>query len=241
MSTPSASSSGDYGGGNPCPDVSEGLGCHSSSDGDFDGDESPDEIHVYARTLPSGFPRSWVLGAELASGEVVQARGRWWPGSVVGEPPKGADWWSGYPEVVTVLDLDGDGTDEAFVKIVEHVLHGGSVPEHAIFALRRDTLVPLRDEDGEIFIVPLGGVSYFGHGMRCTDIRGDARRELVMLRVENAATPTPDWSMRFYQLRGTRLIFVSRREGVMEREGFPDPDVDAFYRLRCDGVRVAPW
>lgn len=239
--SPSPTSSGGYGGGDPCPDVSEGAGCRSVATGDLDGDGTPDEIHVYARTLPSGFPRAWVIEARLGSGEMVRAGERWWPSSVVGEPPAGADWWSGYPEAVATFDLDGDGTDEALVKVVEHVLHGGSIPDHALFDLRRNTLVPLRDEDGETFIIPLSGISYFGHGMRCRDTHGDERRELVLLRVENAATSTPDWSMRFYELRGTKLVLVLRREGVMTRQGFPDPEVDAFYRLRCDGVRVALW
>lgn len=239
--TPSPTPTGDFGGGEPCPDIRDGRGCRSVLTGDLDGDGTPDEIRVYAHTLESGFPESWVLEAELGSGEVVRARGRWWPGSVVGAPPEGADWWSGYPETVAVFDLDGDGTDEAFVKVVEHVLHGGSVPDHVIFDLRRKSLVPLRGEDGETFLVPLGGVSYFGHGLRCADTVGNARRELVVLRVENAATSSPDWSMRFYELRGTKLVLVLRREGVMTREGFPDPDVDAFYHLRCDGVRIEPW
>lgn len=231
----------DFGGGDPCPDNNSGFGCRSSMAGDLDGDGAPDEVRVYARTLPSGYPDSWVLEAELGSGAVVETRSRWWPGSTVGEPPPGADWWSGYPEAVALFDLDGDGRDEAFVKVIEHVLHGGSVPDHAIFTVRTGRLVPLRGEDGEIFIVPLGGVSYFGHGMRCRDTDGDARRELVVLRVENAATSSPDWSRRFYELRGTTLVQTGRKEGTMSRDGFPDPDVDAFYRLRCDGVRVEPW
>ncbi|MQB01338.1 MAG: hypothetical protein GEU78_13770 [Actinobacteria bacterium] len=194
-----------------------------------------------ARTGPDGYPRSWVLEISLAAGRGVVAEQRWWPGSTVGRPPEGADWWSGYPQTVAVFDLEGDGRDEVFVKVIEHILHGGSVPDHAIFTLRRGRLVPLRGEDGEIFIVPLGGVSYFGHGMRCNDITGDGRRELVVLRVENAATSTPDWSRRFYELRGTTLVLIGRKEGTIARDGFPDPDVDLFYRLRCDGTEVRLW
>lgn len=238
---PSPTPSGGFGGGEPCPDIDEGFGCRSSLEGDFDGDGAEDEARVSARTRADGYPRSWRLELRLSTGERIDADPRWWPGSTVGKPPEGADWWSGYPQTVAVFDLEGDGRDEIFVKVIEHILHGGSVPDHAIFTLRQGRLLPLRGEDKEIFIVPLGGVSYFGHGMRCKDTTGDGRRELVVLRVENAATTSPDWSRRYYELRGTTLRLIDRKEGTITREGFPDPDVDAFYRLRCAGAEVRLW
>lgn len=227
-----------YGGGDPCPDIEEDVGCRSVVSGDLDGDGAPDELHVQARTAADGFPSSWELFAVLSRGDRAAAEPGWWPQQSIGPPPGGADWWIGYPQAIALLDVDGDGRDEALVKIVEHVLHGGSVPDHALYRLERGRLQPLRHPDGEPFIFEIGGLPSYGDGLRCRDVVGDGTRELIRVRVENAVYPEPRWKRSVYVFKGMRLFRVARSTGTMVRRGFPDPRIDALYELRCDGVRL---
>ena len=227
-----------YGGGDPCPDIKDGIGCRSSASGDFDGDGEADELRVEAVTGDDGFPSSWRLFATFASGRDVEARGGWWTEQSVGAPPESADWWIGYPAAVAAFDVDGDGRDEGFVKIVEHVLHGGSVPDHSLFRVKGGRLKPLEDENGNRFEFVVGGLPSYGGGLRCRDRVGDEARELITVRVENAVYPTPRWKRSVYVFRGDRLFRVGRSTGTMKRQGFPDPKIDAFYKLRCDGVSL---
>lgn len=230
--------SGSYGGGEPCPDVEAGIGCRSVVSGDIDGDGGRDHVYVQAEVAADGFPASWKLFVETAAGRTTSAAAGWWPEQSIGAPPKGTDWWIGYPEAMATLDIDGDGRDEALIKIVEHVLHGGSVPDVALFRLHGGRLQPLRDADGEPFIFTIGGLPSYGDGLRCRDVVGNNSRELIRVRVENAVYPEPRWKRSVYVFKGMRLLRVARSTGTMVRQGFPDPRINAFYELRCDGVRL---
>ena len=226
-----------YGGGEPCPrdDKNRGVGCSSSVTGDFDGDGAHDTMRISAQLDRDGFPRAWTMEVSLASGTELSPAEPWWPKQTAQAPPPDAPWWVGYPEVLAALDADGDGSDEALVKLIEDVLHGGSIPKVALFAVREDALVQVA-RDGEPLAFAVGGVSNYGEGMRCPDEDGDEMSELVLVRVENAVSERPRWVRSIHEWTDGGLRHVRTRSGNMTRDGFPDPDIAAFYQLRCDGV-----
>ena len=226
-----------YGGGEPCPrdDGERSVGCSSSVTGDFDGDGAGDTMLVSAQLDRDGFPRAWTMLVTLATGTKLSPTEPWWPEQTARPPPQDAPWWVGYPEVLAALDADGDGSDEALVKLVEDVLHGGSIPKVALFAVRDDALVQV-ERDGEPLAFAVGGVSNYGEGMRCPDADGNGTRELVLVRVENAVSERPRWIRSIHEWTAGGVRQVKTRSGHIAREGFPDPDITAFYQLRCDGV-----
>lgn len=211
--------------GKPCPeDPSLGAdeGCRSFDTGDIDGDGNVDEVEVVAELAEDRLPVAWQLRVD-SRGSLVSV-------------PLGPGHDFSYPELIGTTDAEGDGRDEIFIKVFEHIYHSGGAPVVGIFRFSERGLVRVRERGRGVLNIDIGGVSHFGQGLRCEDRNGDARAELVLTRIDSATSPRPRWSETIYRWRGSEVIRVGTRSGRIERQGYTDPDVYAFYQLQCNEI-----
>jgi hypothetical protein len=210
--------------GGVCRSVTDGIlleeiGCVSGASGDFDGDGGGERVMVYAR-LAGGRPESWSLRVELSGGPIVQ--------------PLEAGTGDSYPRVVGAADIDGDGQDEIFVKVLDQLYHSGATRVLNVFVLEGNDLALLRDEGEEPLNLRVGGLSRFGEGVDCR------RGEMVLLRGESTNRLHTLWrfSERHYRVTGARAHLLERTEGVLVADDYNDPALDAFFELRCGELSV---
>jgi hypothetical protein len=195
------------------------AGCVTSATGDLDGDGRPDEVVVYALLDRRHLPRTWHIRGLL---------------SRAGEQSLPLDAKSpSYRTVVGAVDADGDGRDEVFVKLFDHIYHSGASPVVTLFGVEKGRFEAVRTEEGDPLLIDVGGVSSFGRGVECDDVDGDGALELVVLGIENAVSERPRWRKFVYEWTGNRVRLEDVRQGRLEREGFTDPRVLRFYELRC--------
>ncbi|MDQ3914026.1 MAG: metallophosphoesterase family protein [Actinomycetota bacterium] len=181
--------------------------------GDFDGDGAGDVLRL------DGAGRRRELMLELAAGPVATH-------------PLTVDEFT-RPQLVGATDTDGDGDDEAFVNVLDHVYHGGTTSVLELFAWRGGDLVRIRHARGGAFQIPVGGVSNFGEGMECRDLDGDGTPEVQLLRIDSASSARSRWIEQVYRWRGDELELVRTKRGTLRRRGFTDPRVYRFYELHC--------
>lgn len=137
------------------------------------------------------------------------------------------------PQLVGVTDADGDGDDEAFVNVLDHVYHGGTTSVLALFAWRDGVLAPVVDDRKQPFELPVGGVSNFGEGVECRDVDADGTPEVQLLRIDSASSARSRWIEKVYRWRGAALELIETNRGTLRRRGFTDPRVYRFYELHC--------
>ena len=211
--------------GEPCTPVRIGApgaaGCVSSFTGDFDGDGLADKFSVFAYLDPKGFPIDWNIRLDL--------RGK--PGATFALIP--ADGFT-YPEAVGATDADGDGDDEMFVNVADHVYHGGTTSVLALYRMLPGALVRVDGPGGKPLDIAVGGVSNFGEGLECRDLDGDGTPELQLLRIDSASSARSRWSVQVYRWTDEgSLELVEKKRGTLRRRGFTDPRVLRFYELHC--------
>ena len=192
-------------------DAPEDLAARDVS-GDLDGDGKSDVV-----SLERLGGERWELRVDLASGGSVAA------------PLEVTDFTE--PQVVGATDTDGDGDDEVFVNVVDHVYHGGTTSVLGLYALRDGGLERVRDAGGRPLDMPVGGVSNFGEGVECRDAGGVS--EIRLLRIDSATSARSRWVEQAYRWRGDELKLVRTDRGTLRRKGAGDPRVLRFYELHC--------
>ncbi|HEX2196748.1 MAG TPA: metallophosphoesterase family protein, partial [Actinomycetota bacterium] len=176
--------------------------------GDVDGDGAADLV-----SLEPGADETWRLRLELATGGTTSA-----DLAVPGFTE---------PQVVGATDTDGDGDDEVFVNVVDHVYHGGTTSDLGLFDLRGGRLRRVTDTAGRPFVMPVGGVSNFGEGVEC----GDA--EIRLLRIDGASRARSRWTEQVYEWTGGDLRLRRTARGTLRPRGYDDPRLLRFYELHC--------
>jgi predicted phosphodiesterase len=182
--------------------------------GDVDGDGSNDVV-----SLVQTDGTAWELRLDLAAGGGATTR------------LAVTDYTE--PQVVGATDADGDGDDEVFVNVIDHVYHGGTTSVLGLFDLRDGGLARVTDAAGRPLDLPVGGVSNFGEGLECPDTDGDGVPEIRLLRIDSASSARSRWVEQTYRWRGGELELADTAEGVLRRQGFNDPRVLRFYELHC--------
>lgn len=212
--------------GDPCPETTEpalpdDAGCVSSVAADVDGDGRADRVFVFALVDDVGKPRVWRSLAQVG-GETVA-------GPSFSRKAHG-------PQAIAAVDADGDGADEVFVKVSDHLYHSGASHIVGILKLHDGALVQVAERGAGPLNADVGGVTRFGEGVECAD--GARGPELRILRTEaaNDAYTRWDWSRKVYRWRGASLVYVETRRGTLRTDGYNDPDRYRFYRLQCRGL-----
>jgi hypothetical protein len=205
--------------GEPCPLAGPSLpptaGCETSVAGDFDGDGGDDRATVYAELDDDLSPVSWWLRVITDSGEQADRR-------------LDAGTRFSYPRAVGRADVQGDGSDELFVKVGDQLYHSGATRVLNMFVLDGDEVVPVTG-DGAPLALRVGGIWRFAEGVECR------RGRMVLLRAETRNTTNTRWwfSERFYVLEGSRTKLKERREDVFRIPQYYDPLLDRFFELNC--------
>jgi hypothetical protein len=200
----------------------EGLphkaGCLTGLDGDADGDGSPDTFLVFAVMGADRLPRKWFFGLRTSNGLEI---GRLHAGNAFT-----------YPRVVGVADVDRDGRDELFIKAFDLAGHGTNWQQLNLL-VARDGRLQVVTYEKEPLALRVGGPSRTGEGVGCSD--GD----LELLRAESQSRQNTDWdySIRRFEIVGTKARLKDRRTGELELADYNDPSLDPFYRLECSGLR----
>ena len=211
--------------GEPCPTISteESIpqGCITDARGDVDGDGRDDLATVFAQVNQKNMPSSWWLVVETTTDQVWDVTWRLQPGKF------------SYPRMVGLADATGDGDDEVFVKVSDHLYHSGASPIVGVFGFSKEGLFRYIDERGEPFTIDVGGVSHFGQGAECRNVDGDSASELVKLRVDSATSDRPRTSETVFEWRGQRLVQGKTVRGRITRDGPTDPKVFRYYQFRC--------
>jgi predicted phosphodiesterase len=182
--------------------------------GDFDGDGSSDLVSL------SRAGDRWAIALELSGGTTRST------------PLPVTDGFT-RPQLVGATDADGDGDDEVFVNVADHVYHGGTTSVLGLYSLRDDRLVRVTDARGRPLDMPVGGVSYFGDGIECRDDDADGTPEIGLLSVSNAGGLRSRWVEQVYAWRGDDLKLIRTTNGALRREGITDPRILRFYQLHC--------
>lgn len=184
------------------------------------GDET---LSVYGLLGRNGLPESWRVRLTTPGGEVERRL------------PYGTV--TAYPRVAAASDLDGDGdADWWWVKVLDYASHGAPWGGVAIFVSDEASLEPV-ELDGEPFVVNFGGISRLGEGAECRD------GSLVVLRVEAKDRANTRWSTseRTYAIEATTARLLDRREGILEIDGYSDPELHRYYRVDCAGAVFTPF
>jgi hypothetical protein len=221
----SASDLPEFQNGGPCrpvvsADLPSGAGCVSVTEGDADGDGSPDSLTVYAHVNEDRRPRSWHLRLDVSTGVVSQRLDAGNPFS--------------YPRAVGAADVDGDGSDEWFVKTLDLAGHGAPWQQLSLFVFGGGSLEEVTFE-GRPLAVRVGGISRLGEGAECRD------SGLVLLRAEAQNVRNTRWrtSARFLRLEGSSTKQLGRREGRLTISDYNDPDLNRFYDVNCSGLHYS--
>ena len=209
--------------GEPCPRADEDLGlpsdsgCVTGASGDLDGDGGRDRFFVFARVDESRMPRAWGLRAELSSGVIARTTLRSIPSST-------------YPRLVRAVDADGDGGQELFVSVLDHLYHSGGTEELAIFSVESDGIEEVRIRGDGPMRIAVGGLTHFGSGARC-DV---AAQKLVVFELSDVNTGRfPDVTERVYAWKGDALELMTTRHRRLHTREYGDPRVYRYYTLRC--------
>jgi hypothetical protein len=139
------------------------------------------------------------------------------------------------PEVIAVVDANGDGKDEVFLLIGG----GASTDFVSIFGLVGRTLEPVRIVGSApalgIDSFPLGGSATHEGGLECRVGPGGVRQLVARGWGTFGAPGTVDWVETVYRWAGLTLVKVSERKGTIPGDPFPfsDPHVTAGEELRC--------
>ncbi|MDQ5815795.1 MAG: hypothetical protein M3516_05830, partial [Actinomycetota bacterium] len=135
-----------------------------------------------------------------------------------------------YPRAVGASDVDGDGDQEWWVKVMDLAGHGAPWARLNLFFVTDDALTPLAS-GGKPLAINYGGISRFGEGAECNEGR------LVLLRAEAQSPRNTRWtvSKRPFELRATTALPLERNEDSLTIEDYNDPDLDPYYRVACDG------
>ena len=187
-----------------------GTGCLTTVN---DGDAT---LSVYARLNEDAKPRAWRIRL------VHEGQG-------IDQPLRAGNEFS-YPRAVGASDVDLDGRQEWWVKVLDLAGHGAPWARLNLFFVADDALIPLTS-DGEPFPINYGGISRFGEGAACRDGR------LVLLRAEAQDPRNTRWTVseRSFEIEGTTATFAGRREASLSIQGYNDPDLNPYYRVDCDG------
>ncbi|HEX2051245.1 MAG TPA: VCBS repeat-containing protein [Actinomycetota bacterium] len=225
-SSPTPAASPTLAPGDPCPPSNEpalpdDAGCVSVVEGDLDGDGRADRLFVFALVDGDGHARAWRARAEVG-----------------GETVAGPHFHrkAHTPHAIAAVDADGDGADEVFVKVSDHLYHSGASHIVGVLKLHDGALVQVVERGHGPMNADVGGVTRFGEGVECAD--GARGPELRVLRTEaaNDAYTRWDWSRKVYRWHGASLVYVETRRGTLKTDGYNDPDRYRFYRLECRGV-----
>ena len=132
-----------------------------------------------------------------------------------------------YPRAVGGADIDGDGRDEWFVKVLNLAGHGATwgVLNAFVFDEHFQTITL----DGEPMLLNVGGISRMGEGISCSE------GFLVQLRAEARNRRNTNWdtSARYFSVEDAEATLEDREEGVLELSDYNDPDLNRYYELNC--------
>jgi hypothetical protein len=173
-------------------------------------------LSVYALLNEDAKPRSWRIRLSSDEREIDQSL-------------RAGNEFS-YPRAVGASDVDGDGRNEWWVKVLDLAGHGAPWARLNLFFTGDDALIPLNSGD-EPFPINYGGISRFGEGATCRD---DA---LVLLRAEAQNPRNTRWTVseRSFDLDDTTATLTGRREASLSIQGYNDPDLNPYYRVDCNG------
>lgn len=209
----------DFTSGRECPPaprdlgLDEGTGCVTTADGDVEGDGEPETLIAYARLDRGGFPDVWRLRIDREGASLDQRL-------LAGTP-------TSYPRAVGGADVDGDGRDEWFVKVLNLAGHGAWWGVLNVFVLNeRFDVVTL---DGKPMPLYVGGISRTGEGITCREDK------LVQLRAEARNVRNTNWdvSARYFDIEGGRATLLRREARVLRLSDYNDPDLNPYYELSC--------
>jgi hypothetical protein len=195
------------------------TGCVSTAPGDVEGDGDPDTLIVYARLDRDNYPEIWRIRIEGA-GEPLDQRLH------AGTP-------NSYPRAVGGADVDGDGRDEWFVKVLNLAGHGAWWGMLNVFVLgERFDVVTLEGKPMPLYI---GGISRTGEGIAC---REDA---LVQLRAEARNIKNTNWdvSARYFDIGDGQATLLRRDADVLRLSDYNDPDLNPYYELNCHDLNYS--
>ena len=200
----------------PAPEelsLDEAAGCVTVAEGDVEGDGDPERLLVYALLDPDRFPDAWRIRIERSDDPLDQRLDAGTPTS--------------YPRAVGGADVDGDGHDEWFVKVLNLAGHGASWGVVNVFRLNeRFEVVTF---EGQPMLLYVGGISRTGEGIAC---REDA---LVQLRAEARNVRNTNWdvSARYFDISDGSAELLRREEDVLRLSDYNDPDLNRYYELNC--------
>jgi hypothetical protein len=215
-STPSPTTT-DFVSGNGCPPVDTGelpddAGCITTVEG------RRGTLLVYALVDEEGTPKSWRIRLETDIGAIDQ------------ELDAGNRY--SYPRAIGAADVNADGFEEWWVKVVDLTGHGTPWQRANLFVQVLDSLEPVR-LDGDAMPINVGGISRMGEGATCRKGR------LIVLRAEAKNVRNTRWvySERSYEITGAKARLLGRTEDVLRLSDYNDPKLDRFYEIRCNDLR----
>lgn len=200
-------------GGECVPDTTNRLhpkaGCVTTAHG------SEGALSVYAIMDRDSRPRVWRINLDT--------------GSVVTDTELEAGNPFSYPRALAAIDVNGDGVEEWLIKAVDLAGHGTNWQRLQIFVVTEDDDLEPVTSEGEPLLVNVGGTSRLGEGARCDG------EHFVLLRTEAENRQNTVWSFseRRYEIRGSKALFVDRRDGELHLSDYNDPQLDPYYRITC--------
>lgn len=217
--------------GGRCPEVNitevpGPLGCATATEADLDGDGTLETVAVIAALKPDGYPRHWHLDVFSGPDRSSLRAGVSFPRNE-----------HSYPKLIGAADLDGDGADEIFVKVLDHLFHsGGSQVVEAFHLPDRGTLEPVRVRGEGPLTFTVGGLTRFGEGAVCE------APMFTLVRIDAVDLHYTRWevSRRTYRFEHGKLVRSGGSHEILRTSDFNDPAVDPFYRLRCGALVYPP-
>ncbi len=225
--SPSASPTPSFDNGAPCPVPPVGVrrACVTSAQGDLDGDGRTDTISVFAWPLDrQRYPLAWHIEADTAHGTRSTR-------TIGGGTPPGS-----YPKIIGLFDANGDGRDEAFVRV-----DGGATNDVVeLFFVLGGRLQPVQEVGpfgSRTFSFMVGGSIFEGSGAQCTAPSGQPRRLLVLGAASSDATMF-HWTVDTLIWDHDVLHLAGHRSGTIHRQGDNDPRLGRFWVLNCGSVQA---
>jgi hypothetical protein len=196
------------------------AGCATEVTGDADGDGSTDTLTLYARIGEDLRPLSWHMRLTTSGATSDQALD--------------AGTKFSYPRAIGSADVNDDGRSEFFVKTLDLAGHGTAWKQLNVFVLQGSKLAVVTSESGPLAL-RIGGITRMGEGVACP------QNHLALLRAEarNIRNTRWDTSERIFTLQGTEARFVERTPGALNLVDYNDPDLDPYYQLNCDSLKVS--
>ncbi len=218
--------------GMPCPpsnrrDVPPGSGCVSTAEGDLDGDGAKDLFLVFAHLGDGGAPQSWAVRAVLASGPTAPTR--------IPTGPAAGGIAEVYPRAVGAVDANGDGRDEAVVKLTGIIYHVAGQRILGVFDVAGGAVRQVTFPNGDPLIFTTGGIASFGQGARC-DL--DAHPPtFAVTRAQKVASGSWKLTSWTYGWEGDRLTGPEESiENVPIDTDFFDPRIIPYYGFNCGSL-----